>query len=100
MNQLAFPGLGTIMARRWTGYIQATIMVLGFCLFVCFMLVYFASVAQFARGDFSDEQFRAHYGSWFWALWGGLGLTALAWFWALWSSVFILGEAFRAERRG
>ena len=98
MNQLAFPGLGTIMARRWTGYIQATIMVLGFCLFVGFMLVYFADVSRFALGELSDEQFRAHYRSWLWTLWGGLGLTVLAWLWALVSSIFILREASRNNR--
>jgi hypothetical protein len=95
MNQLAFPGLGTIMARRWTGYIQATIMVLGFCLFIGFMLVYFADFSRFAMGEFSDEQFRAHYRSWLWTLWSGLGLTALAWVSALFSSVSVLREAAR-----
>jgi hypothetical protein len=99
MNQLAFPGLGTIMARRWTGYIQATMMVIGFCLFLGFMVVYFVAFSRFAIDQLSDEQYRALYRSWLWALWGGLGLTALAWFWALWSSIFILGEAFRNSRR-
>jgi len=86
------------MARRWTGYFQATIMVVGFCLFVGFMLVYFVDFSRFATGELSDEQFRAHYRSWLWALWSGLGLSALAWFWALWSSVFIVGEAIRNNR--
>ena len=95
VNQLAFPGLGTIVAGRWVGYLQATIMVAGFCVFVGFMLWFFWGLAQFAADEWSERQFRAHCVRQLWALWWGLGLCALAWFWALWSSIFILRDAGR-----
>jgi hypothetical protein len=97
MNQLAFPGLGTVMARRWTGYIQATLMVLGFCLFVGFMLFYFARLGQLVTNEVSDEQFRTQWRAGLWALWSGLGLCAFAWLWALGSSFFILRDASRSR---
>ena len=36
LNQLAFPGAGTVMAGRKIGYAQATIMVAGFVLVMLF----------------------------------------------------------------
>jgi hypothetical protein len=90
VNQLAFPGLGTIMAGRKVGYIQATIMVVGFCLFMAFMLVFFIGFARFMSLEFPQEQFHTQWSHRLWLLWSGLGLTAVAWLWALASSLSIL----------
>jgi hypothetical protein len=93
MNQLAFPGLGTIMAGRRIGYVQAVIMVVGFCLFVGFMLQYFAWFARFVMAQGGDESSQNGYRSCLWMLFAGLGLTGLAWCWALLSSISIVRKA-------
>jgi hypothetical protein len=97
MNLLAFPGLGTIMARRWIGYVQAVVMVAGFCLFVGFMGLYFISFGRFAMD--SPDEFRAHYQPFLWALLTGLGLCLVAWLWSLLSSLLILRDARLAEEQ-
>src|SRR5213594_1373324 len=93
MNQLAFPGLGTIMAGRRIGYVQATIMVTGFCLFVGFMLWYFAAFGRFITSGGDEEQFKATFRSTVWMLCSGLGLCAFAWGWSLVSSISILRKS-------
>jgi hypothetical protein len=89
INQLAFPGLGTIMAGRRVGYVQAIVMVAGFCLFVGFMLGFFAALGHSVIGE-RDQPAEGYYQKWQWALWNGLALTALAWIWALVSSILML----------
>ncbi len=93
MNQLAFPGLGTIMAGRRIGYVQATIMVTGFCLFLGFMVEYFAWFARFVMAFGGDEPPQNGYRSWLWMLFAGVGLTGFAWCWALLSSISIVRKA-------
>ena len=93
MNQLAFPGLGTIMAGRRIGYMQATIMVAGFCLFLGFMLFYFAWFARFMSFGGGEQVDEHGYRSWLWMLFGGLTLCAFAWCWALIDSISIVRQA-------
>jgi len=93
MNQLAFPGLGTIMAGRRIGYVQATIMVAGFCLFLGFMLFYFAWFARFMSFGGGEQVDQYGYRSWLWMLFIGLGLSAFAWCWALVDSLSIVRQA-------
>ncbi|MCI0744772.1 MAG: hypothetical protein L0Y58_05125 [Verrucomicrobia subdivision 3 bacterium] len=93
VNQLAFPGLGTVMAGRWTGYLQAALMLAGFCLAMGFMFWYFLCLARFVTGALNDEEFRSHYRQWLWALWSGGGLCVIAWCWSLVSSIAIVRRA-------
>lgn len=90
INQLAFPGLGTIMAGRDAGYAQAAIMVIGFSFFFGFMVGYFWLLSQSIMGETSELAPVAYFQAWHWLLWSGLGLSALAWVWALASSISIL----------
>jgi hypothetical protein len=91
INQLAFPGMGTVMAGRWTGYLQATIMIAGFVLTMMYLLaVIHAVVGLIFSGGANEDQFRASYHQYFWALKWGLLLTAIAWFWSLISSIAIV----------
>jgi hypothetical protein len=90
-NQLAFPGLGTIMAGRRIGYVQAAIMVVGFVLFTGFMVWYFICLARYMASMTMDQaEFRAQYHSYLWAAKYGLTLCVVAWCWALFSSLALL----------
>ena len=98
-NLLAFPGLGTIMARRRWGYAQAALTLLGFAIFMGFMVWFMARLLQVA-GDMSGdlEQFRALAWSRTWVAAAGLGLCLVSWVWALFSSLAILRAAREAIR--
>jgi hypothetical protein len=90
INQLAFPGLGTILQGRRFGYGQAAIMVAGFCLTMAFMLWYLVCCARYMFSTTWDEgMWAAQYRPYLWAPRYGLGLCAVAWGWALFSSVGI-----------
>lgn len=89
INQLAFPGLGTILAtRRWSGYAQSVIMVVGFFLTMGFMACYFASLIGFMmRSNGGEIRFKELCRPYAWAGVSGLGLCLVAWCWALMSSI-------------
>jgi hypothetical protein len=95
MNALGFPGLGTIMAGRAIGYVQAALMCLGFFLFVGFMMLYLtSSVGSLNRFMLTGvtEDPTIHYEPWLWVLWLGLALSFLAWTWSIISSLVILRQ--------
>ena len=82
------------MAGRRGGYVQATIMVIGFILVIAFMVVGFAAVFRMATDmAWSEQSFYAQLHHWGWA--GGLGalFCIFAWCWSLVSSIAILREA-------
>jgi len=94
INQLAFPGMGTVMAGLRIGYAQAAIMLAGFFLTMGFMICYFTSVLRLlTQLDSSDAQFEQCYRPYAWAGIYGLALCVIAWFWALFSSITILRNA-------
>jgi len=87
VNVLAFPGLGTIMAGRREGYVQAVIMVGGFILTVGFFIVYLAAVVHYLQNPLRPEaEFHAAYRRYLWALYVGAGCSVASWVWALVSS--------------
>ena len=93
MNALGLPGLGTIMAGRAIGYVQAAVMCLGFFLTVGFMMWYLGtSVGSFNRFMLTGvaEDPIVHYEPWLWVLWLGLALSIIAWVWAFISGLVIL----------
>jgi hypothetical protein len=90
LNQFAFPGLGTILAGRKIGYVQAALMLVGFILATGFLLWYiFAALCYMANSDWTEAMFRAQYAPLKWALHLGLFLCSLAWTSALFSSISI-----------
>ena len=94
LNQLAFPGAGTVLAGRRVGYIQATIMVVGFVLTMTYFLVMIGSILSFAaNGSVSEADYHKQYQAYTWALKYGLLLTTFAWCWSLASSVAIIRSA-------
>jgi hypothetical protein len=100
VNQLAFPGLGTLMMGRRVGYAQAAIMVAGFCLTMGFLVWYLICVGRYAANPSWDEtKFTSLYRPHQWSLYWGLGLCAAAWVWALFSSIAMLREGREKEGR-
>ena len=85
INQLAFPGMGTVMAKRKVGYIQAALMLAGFTLitgYFCWLM--YCVFRLFQTGD--DVAWESNYRQYFWSWQWGLMLCGAAWLWALISS--------------
>jgi Na+/proline symporter len=101
VNQLAFPGAGSVMAGRRIGYVQAAIMLVGFVLVMIYLLSYIGAAFHLvADSNLSEEQFKAEYQRWNWAGQSGLILSITAWVWALVSSAMILRQARRGPPEG
>ena len=96
INQLAFPGLGTIMAGRRAGWPQAALMVAGFCLTMAFLLWYLWCCFRYVwESSWDAGDWHAQFAPYYWVLHRGLLLCGVAWCWALFDSVAIM----RAARR-
>jgi hypothetical protein len=97
VNQLACPGIGTIMAGRKIGFVQAAVMIGGFCLTLAFGLMYISAVYKFALdGSATEEKWKAMQPP-LWMGIGGFALCGVAWFWSLFSSFQILHESRRHQ---
>jgi hypothetical protein len=93
INQLAFPGMGTVMARRRFGYLQSSLMVTGFILVMGFMLWFFVCFARSLSGpDGTPGKFFAQVRPYLGLGLLGLGFCVLSWFWALFSSIGMLSD--------
>jgi hypothetical protein len=98
INLFAFPGLGTVLAGRRGGYLQAIIMVAGFVLVVGYLLLYIGVAMHYMiNGTWTEAEFHAKYRPYLWALYDGLGLCLVAWVWALWSSVILWRKRNKVE---
>ena len=98
INQLAFPGMGTVMAGRRSGYFQGVIMLGGFFLTMGFMCCYFASLFSFvAHSQGGQVNLKELCRPYAWAGIYGLGLCLVSWWWALASSLSILRAASNTE---
>src|SRR5436190_1307804 len=93
INQLAFPGMGSVMAGRWSGYFEGAIMLAGFFLTMGFMCSYFASLFSFmSHSPGGEVHFLELCRPYAWAGIAGVALCLIAWCWALVSSIAILRE--------
>ena len=91
INQAAFPGLGTILSGRRIGYVQATLMLVGFFLTMAFMLYYLVCATHYATtAIWTEAEFSSKYKPYLWALYWGIGSCITAWIWSLASSSQIL----------
>src|SRR3954470_3382853 len=91
INQLAFPGMGTVIAGRRSGYVQGAVMLAGFFLTMGFMVSYFANLFSFiAHSEGSRPDFLELCRPYAWAGLSGLALCLIAWCWAMVSSLVIL----------
>ena len=101
VNQLAFPGLGTLMMGRRVGYLQAAIMVAGFLLTMGFLVWYLICVGRFAVNSTWDEaHFTSLYRPYKPSLYWGVGLCAVAWVWALFSSIAMVRGSRKSPQTG
>ena len=93
INQLACPGLGTLMWGRRVGYPQLAVMLAGFVLSMIFFGTLFAAVFQLMsnplwnEADYENLLARAKPTGWL-----GFALCASAWLWSGWSSLAIWKE--------
>lgn len=88
MNQLATPGLGTLLAGRYlAGAVQLVLALVGFCgflaWFLLFMQFYYGALIDGTAAEF-DRHWIGKYSA---------ALFVIAWFLALGSSVRLLREA-------
>lgn len=98
INQLAFPGLGTILAGRRIGYAQAAVMVVGFVLVMGYLILYLgASYRYLQTPGWTQADFEARYRPYLWALYDGIGLCLVAWIWSLRSSFALWRQARTAD---
>jgi hypothetical protein len=89
MNQLATPGLGSLMGRRIVaGAGQLAVFLAGFG---CFLAWFIDEMRQYYSMMFSDQEPHIR----FWLLWLGLGLALASWLWSLVTSLSLLREAKR-----
>ena len=83
--------MGTVMMGKRVGYVQAAVMVAGFCLvMVYFAAVFTCSVRYINSSEWTVEGFRSCYGVYLPTLFRGLGFCAVAWVWSLFSSIAML----------
>ena len=94
VNLLAWPGVGTIMGgRRVTGFIQAVLMIGGFCSIMAWALMQLSAVYKFVFDTTATKV--THPSAWIGIT--GFALCVVAWFWALFSSLQILNESRRHQ---
>jgi hypothetical protein len=94
INQLGFPGVGTIMAGRKIGYFQSALMLIGFGFTMYYMMSSFMGAFSVLNDpNWDDTALREiiKKGRWFGI--AGSAFSAVAWVWALLSSVQFLREA-------
>ena len=92
INQLATPGLGSLMGKRTlAGAGQLTLSVAGFLMLVGWMIRYFSQMVQKEMGETVTSNSHAWMGKW------GLICFAASWLWALVTSIGLLRQARREQ---
>ena|SRR5579859_1656469 len=88
INQLATPGLGSLMAGRWAAGIgQIILAVAGFGLIVAWFFLVMSQFYHAFKGDEPSGNSVAGFGE------AGALLFAAAWLWALFTSLSLMREA-------
>lgn len=101
VNQLAFPGLGTIMAGRRIGYLQAAAMLAGFCMATGFIVWFlYGWMLLLADPAMSESRLWAQFWRYAWIGIAGLALTFVVWCWSLLSSIQIVRGAEQPQATG
>ena len=93
MNQLATPGLGSLIAGRWlAGSGQLLLFLAGFVIYCGWFI---KNVEQYYSLMYSDAPVQNT--GWGRLAWLGLAVCALAWCWSLVTSISLMREASRAD---
>jgi 4a-hydroxytetrahydrobiopterin dehydratase len=89
LNQLATPGLGSLLAGRWqAGTGQLLIFLAGFVLYCAWMFKYLAAYYSLMYDDAPLQTDRVK-----WMLWTSVVLCVVAWCWSLVTSLSLMREA-------
>ena len=89
LNQLATPGLGSLMARRWiAGGGQLMVFLAGFTIYCTWAVKNLSQYYNLMYGDAPPQSI-----GWNRLASTGVALCAAAWFWSLWTSFSLLREA-------
>jgi len=97
VNQLATPGLGSLMAGRWlVGAGQLLLACAGFGLFAGWLVHVLVAYYSLMFSAESAGQPRLHHGLWK----AGVALFSAAWLWSLVTSLSLLRQARRATPTG
>lgn len=105
-NVTLLPGSGSLIAGRWTGYLQMLLAFSGMMLTLALGGVYVKLLLRFGAfanrmSDFLPASQNAvaslfhEHARVFWGGLGGIGLFAVGWLWALVSGLLILNESGR-----
>jgi 4a-hydroxytetrahydrobiopterin dehydratase len=93
LNQLATPGLGSLMARRWiAGGGQLLVFLAGFTIYCTWAVKNLSQYYNLMYGDAPPQGI-----GWNRLASTGVALCAAAWFWSLWTSFSLLREASRVS---
>ncbi len=93
INQLATPGLGSLMAGRWiAGTGQLLVFLAGFAIYCEWFI---ASLKQYYSLMYSDTPVEPI--GWNHTAWLGVAVCVAAWFWSLVTSISLMHEASRAK---
>jgi hypothetical protein len=94
INQLAFPGLGSILAAKKSGVAQAILMLVGFFGFAGYLcwFIFHQINLLFDMGTSSKQFAVARFDHW-WIGAASLGLCLLVWFWSLFTSIELVQSA-------
>jgi hypothetical protein len=94
INQLATPGLGSLMAGRWiAGTGQIALALIGFTLVIAWFVLHMSQVIEQFNGESPSKSV-----AWLWE--AGAAIFVASWLWALVTSVSLLREAPANETAG
>ena len=94
MNQLATPGLGSLLAGRWiAGVGQLLLFLAGFGMFLCWVVLQMLQLYQEVVNGVEPHSIA-------WLGWAGALTSAAAWLWALFTTMSILREGRANEDKG
>ena len=89
LNQLATPGLGSLIAGRWiAGSGQLLVFLAGFVLYCAWTFKYLAAYYSLMYSDAPDQTAGLK-----WMLWTGVALCVAGWLWSLVTSISLVREA-------
>lgn len=101
-NQLALPGLGTVMAGRKIGYVQLAFSICGVLLTTSFLIWCFPNIGDWVPPPEDDAVVMANFKKWLpWFLIAGAGIIFffIGWCMALFSSQSIIREQSTGRNR-
>jgi hypothetical protein len=94
INQLGYPGVGTVLAGKKIGYTQAALMTLGLAI----SLIYFYKILQelvpvlAQMNTLSQDELLALYKPHAWIGQTGFAVSLASWIWSLFSTIAILTQ--------